>query len=65
MSLIPVVDYDRATRIAVPRDPLPLSQYTLGTRLCVLIIIIVGVILYMRWHGKKRETFSDVRFQKV
>ena len=62
---VPVVDYDRIRRIFVPPDPLPFSEYNMGTRICFVIILIGCVVLVMRWHGKKKETSSDVRFQKV
>lgn len=65
MSDIPVVDFGRSKRLYVTPDPLPFSQYNIGTRICFLIMCFVIVILFMRWHGKRRETSSNVRLQKV
>lgn len=65
MSSIPVVDYDRSKRLYIPPDPLPFSQYNTATRICFLIMILAGVVLFMRWHGKRKETSSNVRLQKV
>lgn len=65
MSLIPVVDYDRAKRLYIPPDPLPFSDYNMGTRICLIVILFVCVLLVMRWHGKRKETSSNVRLQRV
>ena len=62
---IPVVDFERAKRIYLAPDPLPFSDYNMGTRICFIIILFICVILFMRWHGKRKETSSNVRLQKV
>ena len=62
---VPVVDYDRIKRLYVAPDPLPFSEYNMGTRICVLLIIFVCVLLLMRWHGKRSQPSLDVRFQRV
>ena len=64
-NMIPVIDYDRARRIYITPDPLPFSEYSLGTRICFVLILIACFILLLRWHGKRKETSSNVRFQRV
>lgn len=64
MSTLPVVDYDRVRRIHVPSDPLPGSEYNLGTRICIVLISFGFILLLKRWLDKKSSS-SNVRLQKV